>query len=80
MTVYDLIKNKDYDYIEWRIILPENFGGRDTFFGSCESKNGKLISHDQDYYSKDEEVIRHEEWFNEKVKTGLTIVVKGEWI
>lgn len=79
MTVFDLIKNKDYDYIEWRITLPENMGRGNTFFGSCESKNGKLISHDQDYYSE-EEVIRHEEWSNEKVKNGLTVVVKGDWI
>lgn len=80
MTVRDLIKGKDYDYIEWRVTLSEKMGGGDTFFGSCESKNGELIPHDQDYYSKDEEVIYYEEWSNEEIKDGLTIVVKGEWI
>ena len=34
MTVKDLIKNKDYDYISWRVTLPEKAGGGDTFFGS----------------------------------------------
>lgn len=80
MIVRDLIKAKDYDYIEWRITLPENMGGGNTFSGSCESKNGELISHDQDFYSKDEEVISYKEWSNKKIKNGLTIVVKGEWI
>lgn len=80
MIVRNLIKDRDYNYIEWRITLPENMGGGDTFFGSCESKNGKLIPHDQDYYSEDEEVIRYKEWSNEKIKNGLTVVVKGNWI
>lgn len=40
----------------------------------------ELISHDQDYYSKDEEIINYEEWSNKEIKNGLTIVVKGEWI
>lgn len=80
MIVRNLIKDRDYNYIEWRMTLPESMGGGDTFFGSCESKNGKLIPHDQDYYSEDEEVIRYEEWSNEKIKNGLTVVVKGNWI
>lgn len=79
MKVVDLIKDKDYDYIELRITLPKNVGGGDTFFGSCESKNGELFSHDQDYYSKDEEIISYKEWSNKKIKNGLTIIVKGEW-
>ena len=80
MTVGDLVKNKDYDYISWRVTLPEKVGGGDTFFGSCESKNGELIPHDQDYYSKDEEVISYEEWSSEEVENGLTVIIKGEWI
>lgn len=80
MIVRNLIKDRDYNYIEWRITLPESMGGGDTFSGSCESKNGKLIPHDQDYYSEDEEVIRYKEWSNEKIKNGLTVVVKGNWI
>ena len=82
MTVGDLIKNKDYDYIEWRAKLPESIGGGDTFFGSCISKNGKLISLDGDSYSKDTEVISFEEWdYPEKnIKNGLTIVYEADII
>ena len=38
MTVGDLIKNKDYDYISWRVTLPEKVGGGDTFLGVQEVK------------------------------------------
>ena len=38
MTVGDLIKNKDYDYISWRVTLPEKAGGGDTFFDVQEAK------------------------------------------
>ena len=84
MTVQDLINKKDYDYISWRITLPDsNVDYPDGIFvGSCHSVNGKLIPHDQDYYSPDEEVLSYEEWKNEKkqVYSGLTVLVEGEWI
>ena len=33
-------------------------------------------------YSKDEEVLRYEEWSQpeDDIQNGLTVVVKGEWI
>lgn len=52
MTIKDLISSKDYDYIEWRVTLPEKHGGEDTFFGSCKSQNGALYPLDGDIYSE----------------------------
>lgn len=82
MTVKDLIKNKDYDYISWRVTLPEKMGGGDTFMGVTGSKNGKLISLDGDSYSEETEVLEYKEWSDEDkgIKNGLTIVFEGEWI
>lgn len=82
MKVKDLIKNKDYDYISWRVTLPEYLGGGDTFFGAAESINGELIALDGDIYSENDEVLRYEEWSQPKdgVINGLTVVVEGEWI
>lgn len=79
MVVGDLIKNKDYDYIECRITLPESLGGGDTFFGVAKSENGKLISLDGDSYSENTEIIKYEEWTNEEkgIKNGLTVTYEG---
>ena len=74
MTVGDLIDQKDYDYISWHIILPESVGGGHTFFGACQSENGKLIPLDGDSYSRDTEVISYEEWSKGDIKNGLTVV------
>ena len=80
MTVRDLIKNKDYDYISWRATLPENLGGGDMFVGCAKSENGKLISLDGDIYSENTEILEYEEWSDEEegIKNGLTIVYEGE--
>lgn len=82
MTVGDLIKNKDYDYISWRVTLPEDLGGEDIFSGVAKSENGKLISLDGDSYSESTEIISYEEWDNpeEDIKNGLTVIYKGEWM
>lgn len=77
MKIKELIKNKDYDYISWRITLPKSIGGGDTFLGACKSKDGKLISLDGDSYSEDTKVLSHYEWSSGRVKNGLTVVVKG---
>ena len=79
MTIYDLIKNKDYDYISYRLTLPEG----DSFFAGCfSSKDGEIIPLDGDIYDKNEEVLSYEEWtqIENNIQNGLTIVVKGEWI
>lgn len=82
ITVKDLIKKKDYDYIEWRVILPEKAGGGNTFFGCTKSENGNLIPLDGDIYSENTEVVRYEEWSDEirNIKNGLTIFYEAECI
>lgn len=79
MTIGDLIKNKDYDYVSYRLTLRD---GRDTFAGCFASKGGEIIPLDGDIYDKDEEVLRYEEWSKSEdgIQNGLTIVVKTEWI
>lgn len=83
MTVKDLIKNKDYDYISWRITVPDDFcGPDDMFIGCAKSENGKLISLDGDtIYDESDEVIRYEEWSNPEkdIINGLTVVIEGIW-
>lgn len=77
MTIGDLIKNKDYDYISYRLMLPD---GGNIFAGCFASKDGEIISLDGDTYSKDEEVLRYKEWSQpeDNMENGLTIVVKYE--
>ena len=77
MTISDLIKNKDYDYVSYRLLLPD---GDDTFAGCFSSKDGEIFSLDGDIYNNDEEVLSYEEWTSseDNIQNGLTIVVKGE--
>ena len=79
MTIGDLIKNKDYDYVSYRLTLRD---GSDTFAGCFASKDGEIIPLDGDIYDKDEEVLSYEEWYDteEGIQSGLTVIVKGEWI
>ena len=79
MTIGDLIKNKDYDYVSYRLTLLD---GGDTFAGCFKSKNGEIIPLDGDVYDKDEEVLSYEEWAQpeDDINNGLTVVVKAEWI
>lgn len=86
MQVEDLIRNKDYDYICWRIKLDEEdmdiLGEDSIFFGVCRSENGELISMDRDTYSDEEEVLSYEEWSKPEkgISNGLTVIVAAEWI
>ena len=79
MTIGDLIKNKDYDYVSYRLTLRD---GSDTFAGCFASNGGEIIPLDGDIYDKDEEVLSYEEWYDteEGIQSGLTVIVKGEWI
>lgn len=87
MTVKDLITNKDYDYISWRIAVPEHlqekFNDTTLFIGAAASKDGKLISLDGDSYSEDEVVLSYKEWTevadDHVIPRGLTVVVDAEW-
>ena len=82
MTVKDLIENKDYDYISWRVTLPKDLVAGDTFMGASKSVNGELITLDGDTYCEETEVLNYEEWSNPEkgIASGLTIVVEGHWI
>ena len=40
MTIGDLIKNKDYDYVSYRLTLPD---GDDAFAGCFASKDSEII-------------------------------------
>ena len=74
-TIGNLIKDKDYDYISYRLTMIDK---NKSFFAGCfRSENGKIISLDGDVYSLDEEVLRYEEWSKpeEGIYKGLTVVV-----
>lgn len=79
MIITDLIDNKDYDYIEWYVTLPEYLGKSDIFFGISKSINGELISLDGDSYSENETVLSYTEWSDDEsgIKNGLTVVIQG---
>lgn len=77
LTIKDLIKDKDYDFIELRLAITE---ADDIFFGMAKSEDGELIALDGDTYSEDTKVLEHEEWGNpkENIKNGLTVVITFE--
>lgn len=79
MTIGDLIKNKDYDYIEYRLTYSN---GSDIFARCFKSEGGEIIPLDGDCYSKNEEILSYEEWENPKksIKNGLTIIIQGKWV
>lgn len=75
-TIRDLIKNKDYEYVSYRIRWRQEEPDGD-FAGCFATKNGEIIPLDGDCYDLNEKVISSEEWSNpkEKIKNGLTIIV-----
>ena len=75
MTIGELIKDKDYDFIELRVFDPELH--KSVFVGSAKSENGDLISLDGDTYRKESEVLEYDEWSDKKVKNAVTIVCKS---
>lgn len=77
MTVGNLIAKKDYDYMAWYVVGPD--GETEMFCGVTASKNGELVPLDSDSYYKATEVKSYEEWSNEKIKNGLTIVYECDW-
>lgn len=80
IKVKDLIKNKDYDYISYRLKIPDDkveLYGNSIFIGCAASKDGKLIFLDRDTYKEDDTVLEYEEWSKpeENIKSGLTVVI-----
>lgn len=83
MTLNELIKEKDYDRIEFRILynirgLCEKPQTREKFYGLGYSKQGKFYSADGDNYDEEltKELVSFSEWENPKknIKNGLTVV------
>lgn len=60
MKLKDILKGKNYKYIEYYVILPQTLGGEIVFSGLCRYMNGELISLDGDTYSLEDELIRYE--------------------
>lgn len=81
-TIGDLIKNKDYDYVEYRVTIPSADEQKDVFAGAFRTKSGKIITLDGGIYDSDKEIIKSEEWSNPEkgIKNGLTITVNGDCI
>lgn len=79
-TIGDLIREKDYNVVIYRMQLSDE----DSFFaGMFAAKNGKITSLDGDTYDLEEEVLASEEWTNPDDKESnqnLTIIVKGEYM
>lgn len=78
MTIADLIRDKDYDYVSYRLQLDDNENS--VFAGCFAAEGGKIKPLDGDTYDENEEVLFHEEWTNPEagIKAGLTVVVPVE--
>lgn len=78
-TIGDLIKNKDYDYVEYRVTIPSADGQDDIFAGAFRTESGKIIPLDGGIYDSDKEVIKSEKWSNPEkgIKNGITVIVSG---
>lgn len=76
-TIGDLICEKDYDYIEYREMVPICGRIHSVFMGEAASKDGKLISLDGDSYSEDCKIHDYHEWSapEKGINTGLTVRV-----
>lgn len=77
-TIGDLIKNKDYDYVEYRVTI-SYADGQNIFAGAFRTESWKIITLDGGIYDSDKEVIKSEEWSNPEkgIKNGLTVIVSG---
>lgn len=92
MTIRELISKKDFDYIEYRIVLPnrifntkkidEKMFKNTAFFGAFKAINGEIISLDGDLYNPDEIILYSEEWQvpERGIESAATIVVNPEWL
>ena len=80
-TIGDLIKNKDYDYVEYKVTIP-SADEQNIFAGAFRTESGKIIPLDGDIYDQNKKVIELEEWFDLEngIKNGLTVIVSGGWI
>ena len=79
LTIGDLIKNKDYNYVEYRINISFTDEQKDVFAGAFRTESGNIIPLDGGIYDSDKKVIKSEEWSNPEkgIKNGITIIVSG---
>ena len=83
MTIGYLIKDKDYDYVSYRVTwdgIRKQCGCNSVFAGAFSVENGKIMSLDGDTYCESEEVVDWAEWSNldKGIIRGLTVVVEVE--
>ena len=89
-TLGEIVKEKNYDYVDYRIRLdkekcaedtPDYWFEEDIFAGAFKVENGEIISLDGDNYYKEEAVLESEEWEQKtddnKITHGLTVIVSG---
>ena len=83
MTLSDLIKEKDYDKIVFRMIYhiktsSEKVLKKEIFYGTGYSKKGVFYALDDDNYDEElsKEPVSYREWEtpDKDIKAGLTIV------
>lgn len=60
MKLKDIVTGRNYKRIEYRIILPQKYGGGSIFTGAARYMNGNLTSLDYDSYSLDDDVMKYE--------------------
>ena len=81
-TIGELIKDKDYDYVSYRINYPGCDEEHGTFAGCFAAVDGRIVPLDGDSYSLEEKVIDSQEWrdSDEGVENGFLVVVIGDVI
>lgn len=62
MKLKDILQeyNRDFSVIEYRAIISIDSDDVDGLLGFCCYKNGEVITLDNDTYSEDDKIIKHE--------------------
>lgn len=81
-TIGELIKDKDYDYVSYRIDYPGCDEEQGAFAGVFAAVDGRIVPLDGDYYGLDEEVLESQEWSDpdQGIEHGFLVVVPGDLI
>ena len=76
-TIGELIKDKDYDYVSYRIDYPGCDEEHGMFVGCFAAVDGRIVPLDGDSYSLEEKVIESQEWNDpvEGIENGFLVVV-----
>lgn len=88
-TLGEIVKGKNYDYVDYRIRLnkktypklsPKYWFKEGVFAGAFKVVNGEIVPLDYDTYSLKEPVLESEEWLQDNVTNGLTIIVADMFV